>query len=166
MSGEHATAERASVPADAAGRIGPDPMIPAHAVATRTSATKTCPSAPAEPGSVLLGIVVRPGEVAYLSPAIPATAEFLEQLTRSGIPIENRMRFPGTCMEHRCAQWKDGSGGGRCGLADRAIAALSISTGLENLPKCGIRSTWRWFAQHQAKACAACPEVIRRPTEP
>jgi hypothetical protein len=164
MSGEHAMAERASVPTDG-GRIGPDPK-PAKTNATDASPTKTCPSAPAEPGSVLLGIVVRPGEVAYLSPTIPATAEFLDQLTRSGIPIENRMRFAGTCMEHRCAQWKDGAGGGRCGLADRAIAALSISTGPEILPKCGIRSTCRWFAQHRAKACAACPEVIRRPTGP
>jgi hypothetical protein len=127
--------------------------------------TKTCPSAPAEPGSVLLGMVVAPGQVAYLSPNIPVTAELLDALTRGGVPIENRMRFAGTCMERGCIQWSGDGGGGRCGLADRAIAALSITTGLADLPKCGIRATCRWFAQHQAKACAACPEVIRRPAE-
>ena len=37
--------------------------------------TKTCPSGPAEPGSVLLGMVVAPGQVAYLSPGIPVTSE-------------------------------------------------------------------------------------------
>jgi hypothetical protein len=126
---------------------------------------KTCPSAPAEPGSVLLGMVVAPGQVAYLSPSIPVTPELLAELTQSGIPIENRMRFACTCMERVCRQWTDDSSGGRCGLADRAIAAMSITSGLDDLPKCGIRSTCRWFAQHQSKACAACPEVIRRPAE-
>jgi hypothetical protein len=126
---------------------------------------KTCPSAPAEPGSVLLGMVVAPGQVAYLSPSIPVTTELLAELTQSGIPIENRMRFACTCMERACRQWTDDGSGGRCGLADRAIAAMSITSGLDDLPKCGIRSTCRWFAQHQSKACAACPEVIRRPAE-
>lgn len=136
---------------------------PAGSDCVKPGFTKTCPSAPAEPGSVLLGMVVAPGQVAYLSPSIPVTTELLDALTQSGVPIENRMRFAGTCMEHGCIQWSGDSGGGRCGLADRAIAALSIASGLADLPKCGIRSTCRWFAQHQAKACAACPEVIRRP---
>jgi hypothetical protein len=127
--------------------------------------TKTCPSGPPESGSVLLGMVVAPGQVAYLSPGIPVTTELLNELTQSGIPIENRMRFSCKCMEHACEQWSGDSSGGRCGLADRAIAALAITSGLDELPKCGIRATCRWYAQHKAKACAACPEVIRRPAE-
>ena len=146
MSAKHATPERAAVEAESG-----------------KSSVKTCPSGPAEPGSVLLGMVVGPGQVAYLSPSIPVTSELLAELEQDGIPIENRMRFACTCMEHRCRQWNGDAGGGRCGLADRAIAALSITEGLEDLPNCGIRSTCRWFAQHRAKACAACPEVIRRP---
>jgi hypothetical protein len=127
--------------------------------------TKTCPSGPAEPGSVLLGMVVAPGQVAYLSPGIPVTTELLDGLTQSGIPIENRMRFSCKCMEHGCEQWNGDSSGGRCGLVDRAIAALAITSGPDELPRCGIRATCRWYAQHKAKACAACPEVIRRPAE-
>ena len=123
---------------------------------------RTCPSAPPEPDSVLFGLVISPGEVAYVSPGIPATPELLPALGRSEIPIENRARFAGRCMEHRCVQWS-GDGGGRCGLADRALAALAIETPLETLPRCGIRSTCRWYFQHRGKACAACPEVIRRP---
>jgi hypothetical protein len=123
---------------------------------------KTCPSAAPEPGSVLFGMVVAPGEVAYLSPNIPVTPQLLADLARNNVPIENRARFASPCMEGHCVQWTGGEGG-RCGLADRAIAALSITSGREDLPKCGIRSTCRWFAQYQAKACAACPEVIRRP---
>lgn len=127
--------------------------------------TKTCPSGPPEPGSVLLGMVVAPGQVAYLSPGIPVTAELLDGLTQSGIPIENRMRFSCKCMEHSCEQWSGDGSGGRCGLVDRAIAALAITSGPDELPRCGIRATCRWYAQHKAKACAACPEVIRRPPE-
>ena len=126
---------------------------------------KTCPSAPPEPGSVLLGIVTAPGQVAYISPNIPVTAEFLDNLKRDGIPIENRMRFACACMEHQCQQWHNDGEKSRCGLADRAIETLAITQGLNDLPNCGIRATCRWFGQHQTKACAACPEVIRRPAE-
>lgn len=127
-------------------------------------AMKTCPSAPVEPGSVLFGMVLEPGRVAYLSPSVPATTELLDTLASGGVPVENRLRFAGPCFERGCVQWVEGGGGGRCGLADRAIATLSITSGLADLPRCGIRATCRWYAQHKAKACAACPEVIRRPS--
>jgi hypothetical protein len=132
------------------------------ASAVASDAAKTCPSAPAEPGSVLFGVVVAPGDVAYLSPNVPVTQGLLDDLARNGMAVENRLRFAGKCMERHCVQWAGGDDG-RCSLADRAIAALSIEEGREDLPKCGIRSTCRWYAQHRAKACAACPEVIRRP---
>jgi hypothetical protein len=138
---------------------------PDQARLPQDNAQKTCPSAPVEPGSVLFGMVLEPGRVAYLSPSVPATTELLNILAESAIPVENRLRFAGRCFERGCVQWVDGGGGGRCGLADRAIAALSITSGLADLPKCGIRATCRWYAQHKAKACAACPEVIRRPAD-
>jgi len=84
-------------------------------------------------------------------------------LGESGVPIENRLRFAGPCVEHRCVQWKGESGAGRCGLIDHAIDSLGITSGAESLPQCGIRSSCRWFAQYNRRACAACPEVIRRP---
>jgi hypothetical protein len=115
---------------------------------------------------VVLGVVLAPGQVAYLSPNVPVSAELLDELAQGGIPIENRMRFACACREHQCKQWSGGAGpDGRCGLIDRAIVTLAISEGLEELPACGIRATCRWFAQYQRKACAACPEVIRRPAE-
>lgn len=128
--------------------------------------TKTCPSAPAEVGSVVLGVVIAQGQVAYLTPNVPVTTELLEELHGHGIPVENRMRFACACREHGCQQWDGAPGaGGRCGLVDRAVTTLAIDDGLKDLPACGIRATCRWFAQHQRRACAACPEIIRRPTE-
>ena len=123
----------------------------------------TCPSAPPEPGSALLGVVIGPGHIAYLNPGVPATQAMIDDLAESGIPIENRLRFSGRCMEHRCVQWKQDAGTGRCGLIDHALEALSITEGPAALPHCSIRATCRWFAQHKRAACAACPEVIRRP---
>jgi hypothetical protein len=131
-------------------------------LAQATSA-KTCPSAPPEPGSALLGVVAEKGQVAYITPNVPVTKELLASLGESGVPVENRLRFSGTCMEHRCVQWKGEAGSGRCGLIDHAIAVLHVAAGAETLPACGIRQSCRWFAQYNRKACAACPEVIRRP---
>jgi hypothetical protein len=129
------------------------------------SLTKTCPSAPAESGSVVLGVVVAPGQVAYLAPSVPVTEELLDELRESCIPIENRMRFACACREHQCKQWSGSAGeGGRCGLVDRAVEAFAAKD-LEDLPNCGIRSTCRWFAQHRRKACAVCPEIVRRSAE-
>jgi hypothetical protein len=126
-------------------------------------ASKTCPSAPPEPGSALFGMVAAKGQVAYITPNIPVTDELLVILGQSGIPIENRLRFSGACMEHLCVQWEGGAGSGRCGLIDQALDVFRIESGAEELPQCGIRQSCRWFAQHSRKACAACPEVIRRP---
>jgi hypothetical protein len=127
-------------------------------------ANKTCPSAPAEPGSVLLGIVAGKGQVAYVNPNIPVTSELLVQLADSGVPIENRVRFAGACMEHLCVQWNGKAGEGRCGLIDYAIETLRVESGPDMLPHCGIRDSCRWFAQYSRLACSACPEVIRRPS--
>lgn len=125
---------------------------------------KTCPSGPPEPGSAILGFVVAPGQVAYLTPAIPVTPELIESLHADEIPIENRVRFSCECREHQCIQWTVGaSAGGRCGLVDRAVEAFAIAKDLDDLPACGIRATCRWFAQHKRKACAACPEIVRKP---
>lgn len=123
----------------------------------------TCPSAPPEAGSSLLGVVTAPGQVTYLTPAIPATQEMIEKLGGTGIPIENRMRFSGPCMEHHCVQWTGAPGDGRCGLIDHALDALRVEESTADLPRCAIRASCRWYEQHKRAACAVCPEVIRRP---
>ena len=124
----------------------------------------TCPSAPPKPGSALLGVVTGKGQVAYVNPPVPVSQEMLDSFSRNGIPIENRMRFSGHCMEHRCVQWTGAPGAGRCGLIDHALGELNITESAATLPHCSIRATCRWFAQHKRAACAACPEIIRRPT--
>ena len=116
---------------------------------------------------MLLGIVIAPGQVAYLAPNVPVTAEMLEALNSEGVAVENRLRFACACREHQCRQWAGGPGEqGRCGLVEHAVEALAIDIGLDDLPNCGIRPTCRWFAQQGRKACAACPEILRRPGGP
>jgi hypothetical protein len=122
----------------------------------------TCPSAPPEPGSVLLGIVAAKGEIAYVTPNIPTTQTLLDSFASNGIAPENRLRFAGPCMGRKCVQWA----GARCGLIDRVVAHFDEADVTRPLPKCGIRSTCRWFAQHGRTACASCPEVIRKPAGP
>jgi hypothetical protein len=129
---------------------------------TEAPCTKTCPSAPPEPGSSLFGIVAAKGQIAYLTPNVPVTNDLLVILGQSA-PVENRLRFSGPCMEHRCVQWAGEPGTGRCGLIDYAVDALGVTEGAETLPTCGIRSTCRWFAQYNRRACSVCPEVIRKP---
>jgi len=74
----------------------------------------TCPSAAAEPGSALFGVVAAKGQVAYITPNVPVTKELLAILGQSGVPVENRLRFSGASM---CAV----AGRGRIGAvrADR-----------------------------------------------
>jgi len=49
-------------------------------------------------------------------------------------------------------------------LIDHALVELSIAEETDTLPRYSIRVTCRWFAQHKRAACAACPEIIRRPS--
>jgi hypothetical protein len=119
----------------------------------------TCPSAPADEGAVFFGVIVRTGEVAYISPNVPVTSALLDAFHTSGIQAENRLRFASRCMEQSCVHWSVD----RCGLIDRAVPLLGKPDLTEALPNCGIRGTCRWFSQHGRKACAACPEVVRMP---
>lgn len=134
-------------------------------VGNRRPSAKTCPSGPAEEGSVVLGVVAARGQLAYLTPNVPVTNLLLASLKQDGVPIENRMRFASSCIESRCIQWSEKRMPGRCGLIDHAIEALNPPNSTEPLPHCGIRGSCRWFAQHQSAACRVCPEVIRRPAK-
>jgi hypothetical protein len=119
----------------------------------------TCPSAPPDTGAVLLGVIAGKGEVVYITPSMPVTSSLLESFSQNGIPVENRLRFASPCIRHQCVQWS----GDRCGLIDRAVLTAEKDEDRSALPKCGIRSTCRWFAQHGKNACAVCPEVVRKP---
>lgn len=123
----------------------------------------TCPSGPAEAGSVLLGVVAERGELAYISPNVPVTPSLLRNLKIDTAPIENRFRFANACIEHKCVQWKGREGVGHCGLIESATKQLERSSPPESLPSCGIRASCRWFAQKGTAACGVCPQIIRRP---
>jgi hypothetical protein len=126
---------------------------------TQSKTALTCPSAPPEAGSVLLGVVAAPGQIVYITPNPPVTSQMLDTFQKNGIVPENRLRFAGPCMEHRCMQWA----GNRCGLIDRVVEHFGPGADEDPLPKCGIRSTCRRFAQQGRAACESCPEVIRKP---
>ena len=67
-----------------------------------------CPSAPAEEGALLLGMIRQDGFVAYLKDKIEVTQEFVA-LTRTGRSPEQRFRFSSPCQESACAQWAGAS---------------------------------------------------------
>ncbi|KGW01575.1 hypothetical protein [Burkholderia pseudomallei] len=120
----------------------------------------TCPSAPVESASAVLGAVMESGTVAYISPKIPISSALLDGLRANGVPLENRVRFLGPCLGGQCAQWA----GHRCGLIDAIVKEPAVLAPPEaGLPKCGIRSTCRWYAQHASAACMQCPVVIYEP---
>lgn len=111
-----------------------------------------CPSAPCEPGALLLGLVGGDGRVGYLRPALEIDEDFIAKAL-SGRTPEKRFRFAQPCRESGCQHWGDG----RCGVAD---AATESDEGEGALPACAIRPRCRWFAQSGASACRNCPTVV------
>jgi hypothetical protein len=116
-----------------------------------------CPSARAEAGAALLGVVGDEGRVRYLGSPLIVDDEFIRQAKRGRAP-EKRFRFADRCVQSGCVFWNDES----CDVAATAAAHDSASDrdDLERLPRCGIRPNCRWFAQEGVNACRACPLVI------
>ena len=119
---------------------------------------RLCPSAPAKPGAILLGLVTPASKVAYLTPEMRIDEEFVDVASKGRRP-EKRFRFAGDCVEGGCAQWT----GSRCGVIDAALTdarSATISSEEPSLPKCSIRSRCRWFSQRGRDACSVCPLII------
>jgi hypothetical protein len=119
---------------------------------------RTCPSAPAAAGSLLLAIRGEGGELGYLTPPPRIDVDLLEAAREQFGDPRRALRFASPCREGGCAKWT----GTRCGVIDAVIADLGAHEP-EELPACGIRSTCRWFAQHGRAACNVCPEVVTKP---
>lgn len=117
----------------------------------------TCPSAPAEPGAGLLGVLGPDGRIHNLRTPMQVDATFLEAAKTQGAP-EARMRFSGRCQTSGCSQWT----GTRCGVIDRAMQEMRVPalSPAAQLPPCTIRSTCRWFAQTGALACGTCALIV------
>ncbi len=128
-------------------------------------AGKMCPSTPADHASVVLGVVTSTGRIAYVTPAVQVTAPMLITLDDARRPLESRFRFAGPCVESGCGFWA----GEHCGLGARVAESFADVTAVESpdgdainleLPKCGIRSRCRWYADQGASICMACSYVV------
>ncbi|QYK43236.1 MAG: hypothetical protein KF887_09140 [Paracoccaceae bacterium] len=116
----------------------------------------TCPSAPAEPGALLLGLKGPQGRIVPLRSAMTVDEGFISAATAEG-PPEARMRFASPCREGGCAQWT----GDRCGVIARVMDHLKVSHDpAPGLPPCLIRATCRWHAERGSAACKVCDLVV------
>ena len=114
-----------------------------------------CPSAPLEPGVVLIGVVMTNGRVAYAADRLEMGEDFIAAVSQTDSP-ERMFRFASPCRQNGCQQWT----GKRCGVVDVMLKANPHIQGEEELPQCSIRSQCRWFDQEGARACALCPSII------
>lgn len=114
-----------------------------------------CPSGRPRAGSLLLGMRGPDGTITYLRSPIEIGAEF-ETAARPQNEIEERFRFTEPCAGNGCGHWR----AERCGLIDDVVE-VSAPTTEQHLPRCGIRASCVWFAQHGPSACAACQHVTR-----
>ena len=120
----------------------------------KNSAT-LCPSAPLEPGVVLVGVVLTNGRVAYAADRLELGEEFVSAASQADSP-ERMFRFASTCRQTGCQQWT----GNQCGVINRFLELNQHIEAEEALPECSIRPQCRWFNQEGARACALCPYII------
>lgn len=125
----------------------------------------TCPSAPASPGAVLLGVKGAEGRIVPLRTRMQVDADFLASAARLG-PPEARMRFASPCQTRGCTQWT----GSACGIIQRVLDHLGPAPAppapqAERLPPCTIRQDCRWFSEQGRPACAACDLVVTYQTD-
>lgn len=119
------------------------------------SETVLCPSHSCKTGTIMLGIVMRDGRVAFSSDQLVVTDEFVKIASEGRAP-EKRFRFAGPCVKTGCGQWKEG----RCGVIDSVMKYAASDYNEAELPACSIRPQCRWFGQNGAQACSVCPDVI------
>lgn len=119
---------------------------------TAPDSPRTCPSARAEPGAILLGMQGADGRMVPLRTAMPVDGGFL---AAAGPRPEARMRFAAPCVQGACAQWT----GHACGVIQRVLDHLGVPAAPALRP-CLIRATCRWFSEQGAAACGVCDLVV------
>ncbi|MGN9764388.1 hypothetical protein ACTMS2_04370 [Micromonospora sp. SD12] len=117
---------------------------------------RMCPSTPAANATVFLGMITPAGRVAYVTPPLPAEVALAQAATDT--PVESRYRLAGPCVTAKCGFWT----GEHCGLGERVAASFREVAGPaeDDLPRCAIRRTCRWYAEQGRAACAACSQVV------
>ena len=114
-----------------------------------------CPSARAEPGASLLGLVHEDGSVGQLKEPLPIDQDFIDQISVDGWRPEQRYRFTAPCVEDRCTQWN----GCKCSIPEQ-IQGFVTPQEEQSLRPCGIRPVCRWYTQDGPETCRLCPFVI------
>lgn len=128
--------------------------------------TTLCPSAPAEAGAMLIGVVGPDGRIARLGTPLEIDADFVAKVKATGSP-ERHFRFSAPCQEGKCQNWTDG----QCGLVG-ALQAAASGAGLlaadTAARPCPIRAACRWWRQRGRAACDVCAFVVtdNRPGDP
>jgi hypothetical protein len=122
--------------------------------------TTLCPSARAEEGALLLGVVGPDQSVRMLLEPELLTPELTEAIIAVDEP-EKHFRFANRCVKSGCNQWQ----GGRCGVIDGFMAVNQHLAAATVLPNCGIRSQCRWHQQTGPSACAVCPFIVTDATQ-
>lgn len=117
---------------------------------------KLCPSSTCSKGASLLGVVQGNKKVNFLEIPIKLNDEFIQKAHEQGEP-EKKFRFTNKCVKSGCNQWT----GSSCGVMNE-LSALnpSVTANEEDLPKCFIRRTCRWYSQDGGKACKICLFVV------
>jgi len=117
-----------------------------------------CPSATAEPGAILLGVIQGDGRVGYVSTPLRVDEDFVRRVEAEGDPAK-QYRFASPCIESGCAHWRNGG----CEVSDAVAAHIAERTPGEALPHCSIRSSCRWYRQNGEDACRSCALVLTEP---
>lgn len=125
-----------------------------------TPSTTLCPSARAEEGALLLGVVGPDQAVRMLADPEPLTPELTEAVAAVSEP-EKQFRFANRCVKSGCNQWHDG----RCGVIDLVMSFNQHLPQPAALPPCAIRSQCRWHKQAGAAACTVCPFIVTDATK-
>ena len=120
-----------------------------------------CPSAPAEVGASLIGIIGTDGRSSRLRTPLQVDNAFLEA-AGAACDLGKRFRFSSPCAGDGCGHWRDEA----CGLIGeiRQRAAFAGLTGEATLPPCPIRAKCRWWQQDGGAACSVCSLVVHDPT--
>ncbi|GAB2595434.1 hypothetical protein [Spirosoma areae] len=120
-----------------------------------TPSTTLCPSARAEEGALLLGVVGPDQSVRMLSEPEVLTPELAEAVAAIDAP-EQQFRFANRCVKAGCNQWHEG----RCGVIDLVMSFNRHLAEPIALPACAIRSQCRWHKQNGPVACTVCPFIV------
>ncbi|GAA1758244.1 MAG TPA: hypothetical protein PKH97_14110 [Tetrasphaera sp.] len=133
-----------------------------------------CPSAAAEPGVIVLGIRRADGTIGYLPGQLTADADFVAAVRDRA---STDFRFAAPCARGGCGHWRAdpppdssspssdrssaGPPSGQCSLIGRLRDVVADQYQADELPRCAIRASCRWFAQDGRDACRICPVVTR-----